>query len=263
MSASKQPQPSPNAATVISLNDVAERYLQVYQRLFDIACFCLASFRKINEEDYDQMAQQSSVMPKIQSRMDFERAKDATQFWMARNTLSEALSTIVPLLEDCRTVCALCDYKMTGKADPALVEKITGPDRQQFLQLPIPEKFAQLKKKYGIESELEDHVQSLLDLTKALVLKDGKLTNEEARNGKLTLKLRMITVMQAPAQSQGGEPILGLTRRMTDHVRDIAVGDKIELSRAEAIGGLITIAGFLATMLQGVQAYAKKVGASE
>ncbi|MES2308359.1 MAG: hypothetical protein V4507_05815 [Verrucomicrobiota bacterium] len=256
--------PPATTSTVISLNDVSERYLQIYQRLFDVACFCFASFRKVNEEDYDMIAQQSSVMPKIQNRMDFERAKDTTQSWIARNALSEALSTVVPLMEDCRTVCSLCDYKMSGKTDAAEVERITGKERQQFLMLSIPDKLNDLHKRFGIKSELEEHVLSLLDVAKVLVLKEGKVTDEEAKNnGKLTLKLRMITVMQAPTQSEAGEQIMGLTRRMSDHTRDFAVGEKLELNRAETIGGIITLAGFLATMLQGIQVYAKKIGAAD
>lgn len=263
MSSKSAPTPAPGQLTTISLNDIAERYLGVYQRLFDVVSINLAGFRKINEEDYDQIGQQASVMPKVQARMDFEAAKDAAQFWIGRNALSEALSTVVPLMEDCRTVCALCDYKIAGKTDASAIQKITGEDRQKFLQLPIPEKFKAVAKSYGITSELEPHVLSLMDLAKAMVLKDGKVTEEEAKNGELVLQIRAITVTQQPTQSASGETILGLARRMSDHSRTLKVGDKAELNRAELLGALVTIAGFLATFLKGVQDYAQKVGAAD
>jgi hypothetical protein len=97
--------PSPQAGvTTINLGDIADRYLDVYQRLFDISGFILMSGRKITEEDYDQFRDQFPIMPKTEVRRSFEDAKETTQTWLARSILSEALSTIVPLLEDSRTV---------------------------------------------------------------------------------------------------------------------------------------------------------------
>jgi hypothetical protein len=254
----------PAGQTTISLNDVADRYLRVYQRLFDVAMFNFASYRKVSEEDYDFVGQQFPVMPHSQSRRNFEGAKDTAQDWLARNLISEALSTVVPLLEDCRTVLALCDYKASGKTDAARIQEITNQERASFMGLPIPEKFKLLKDKYAVSSELQEHIQSLLDVTKCMVMHENKVAPEAAPGGTLVFKIRAITIVQAPAQSkEGGEPILGLTRRMQDHTRELKAGEEIHLAKAEVVGALVTIAGFLATLLQGVQVYAKKVGAAD
>ncbi|MEM1157852.1 MAG: hypothetical protein AAF649_10145 [Verrucomicrobiota bacterium] len=254
----------PAGTTTINLSDIADRYLDVYQRLFDIVGFIIMSNRKITEEDYDQFRDQFPIMPKTEARKSFEETKELSQNWVARNILSEALSTIVPLLEDSRTVLALCDYKAANKPNEAAVKKITGADRSEFMAMEIPAKLEHLKSKYEIDSELTEHVLTLITLTKAMVMRDGILTKDEAPDGTLNLKIRSITLTQAPvAPPEGGQPILGLTRQMSDNEREIKVGDKIVLTKAETVGSLITVAGFLATLLQGVQQYAKKVGAAD
>jgi acyl-CoA synthetase (NDP forming) len=50
---------------------------------------------------------------------------------------------------------------------------------------------------------------------------------------------------------------------MADNERKIAKEQDINITQPELIGSLITIAGFLATLLQGVQKYAQKVGAAD
>ncbi len=254
----------PVSTTTISLNDVADRYLTHYQKLFDLSMFSLSSFRKASEQDYDEFARQLIVMPKNNARMNFDKAKDATETWILKHILSEALGSVVPLMEDCRTICALCDFKAAQKNSNAELQAITGKERQEFISLPIPDKFALLKKKYGLESEVQEHIQSLIQITRALVVKEGVLTDAEA-DGKpeVTLKIRSVTMVQTPGNpSSGGEATVSLTRKISDNTRVVKVGEKIAFTKAEQFGSLVTMAIFLASMLQGVQAYAKKTGAA-
>jgi len=248
----------PESFTTINLSDIADRYLEVYQRLFDITGFILASSQKATAIEYDQFRAPFPIIPKTDSTMSFEKAREATRNWLTRNVLSEALSTIVPLLEDSRTVLALCDYKVAGKPDEEKVRQITGKDRQEFMALEISKKLDLLKKKYDVDSELRDHIMALTDLTRDLVGNNGKAGKD------ITLKIRSIAPSPAPRTPQeGSHPDPGLTRQMADHDRIIKKGDDIELTEAEVVGSLITIAGFLATLLQSVQQYAQKVGAAD
>src|ERR1700736_1173610 len=98
------PTPTPAPTTTISLNDVADRYLDHYQKLFDLLIFSLSSFRKASEQDYDEFANQLVIMPKNKARLSFEKAKDATEGWVLKHILSEALGSVVPLMEDSRTI---------------------------------------------------------------------------------------------------------------------------------------------------------------
>ncbi len=255
-------QPAQGGQT-ISLNEIADRYLGVHQKLFDIAMFNLASYRKVSEEDYDLVTNQFPVQPQQKDRRDFEGAKDTAQNWLARNLISEALSTVVPLMEDCRTVLALCDFKTGGTNDPELVKKITGPDRQEFLGLSVPDKFKFLKEKYEVKSEVEEHILSMMEVAKAMIQHDNKAAAEVCKDGKLILKIRTITLTQAPVKSEAGENVMGLTRKMNDHSREFVEGAEIDLQKAEVVGTLVTISAFLATLLAGVQQYAQKTGAAD
>lgn len=265
MSAKPKPSAKPTASgQTISLNEVADRYLKVYQRLFDIAMINMAGSRKVNEEDYEGVTNQFPVQPQQKERRDFEAAKDEAFDWLCRGLISEALSTVVPLMEDCRTVLALCDYKAAGKNDPDRIKQITETERREFMTLPIPDKFKHLKEKFEVESELETHILSLMDMTKTMIMFENKVPEDLTQDGKLTIKFRTITLAQAPVQSQeGGEPILGLTRKMDDHIKEVEAGQSIHLNKGELVGGLVTVAGFLATMLGGVQKYAQKTGAAD
>jgi len=126
------PKTAPQAGQTISLNEIADRYLKVYQRLFDIAMINMAGARKVSEEDYEAVTNQFPVQPQQKERRDFEDAKDEAFDWQCRGLISEALSTVVPLMEDCRTVLALCDYKAAGKNDPDRIKEITDKERKEF-----------------------------------------------------------------------------------------------------------------------------------
>jgi len=252
--------PDPAPTTTISLNDVADRYLDHYQKLFDLLIFSLSSFRKSSEQDYDDFANQLVIMPKNKARMSFEKAKDATEGWVLKHILSEALGSVVPLMEDSRTICALCDFKAANSNDANALQAITTTDRQSFLQLPITKKFELLNSKYALSSEVQEHVISLLEITRALLVKDGVLTAEETGDkSELTLKIRSVTLVQSPNSTNDS---VNLSRKISDNVRTVKVGDKIVLTKAEQFGSLITLAIFLASLLQGVQNYARKTGAA-
>src|SRR6266853_6003326 len=115
-------EPPQNPPTRISIGEVATRYLDSLQRVYDIVSFCMASSRKISEQDYEEFSHKLQIMPRQESRMDFEKAKDTTEQWYLRNSLGDAISLVVPLMEDCRTIAALCDYKVGGKNDAALFQ---------------------------------------------------------------------------------------------------------------------------------------------
>jgi hypothetical protein len=257
---------SPTAqSTKISLNDVATRYLDALQRIYDLVSYSLAASRRINEHDYDEFSQQLQVMPRQQSRMDFEKAKDAAEHWFLRNSLGDAVALIGPLMEDCRTISSLCTYKTSGQADPAKLQAIVGEERQKFMLLPAKEKFRVLKEEYSLTSPVQEHIEGLLEATKCLIWKNGVVTAEEANaDGKLKFKIRSIHVVPVSGGvTKANEHTLNLTRRMGDSEKVFAVGETINLSKAEHVGAIITVGLFIGSLLQGLQEFARKTGAAD
>jgi hypothetical protein len=257
--------PATTSPQTISLGEVANRYLEALQRIYDIVSYSLASSRKINEHDYDEFSQQLQIMPRQQCRMDFEKAKDATEDWFLRNSLGDSVALVVPLMEDCRTISALCNFKVAKKNDAAALQKIVNEDRAAFLQLPIKEKFEHLKKQYAVSSPVQEHIEGLLEATKILIWKNGIVAKEDVdADGKLHVKIRSVQLVQVPGPSgTSQEPTMSIARRMGDAEKVFNVGDKISLAKAEHIGSIITVGLFIGSMLQALQAYAKKSGAAD
>ncbi len=251
--------------TTISLEEMAARYLDTLQRNYDMVSYTLAGSRKISEGDYDDFSQQLQVMPRQPARMPFDKAKQASEQWILRNSLADGLAIVMPVLEDARTICSLCDFKASGSKDQAELNEIASNQRADFLQQEIGKKFAILKERYQISCDVEEHILSLMEFTKALMMKDGILTKEESADGeRRTLKIRSVQVVQSGEGQTSDTPgSLNLTRRVGDSEREIKVGDAIHFSKAEHIGAILTIGIFVTDILRGIQAYAQSVGAAD
>lgn len=250
---SSKPVTKEKGIVTINLSDIADRYLEVYQRLFDLAGFLGTAATELKEPPFESFVKTCPVVPKAEARMDFTSTRQAATHWLARSILSEALSTVAPLLEDCRTVLALCDYKAAGKTDEDKVKRITGRDRKDFMALEIPGKLDYLKDKYRVHPELRPHLTALSGITRDLIMADGRATRDH------TLKIRALCLSPDHRYSMPSAQPAG---KVPDQERRISSGDRIELSREELTGSMVTIAGFMATLMDEVQRYALKVGAA-
>lgn len=255
--------PAPEQTT-ISLEEMAARYLDTLQRNYDMVSYTLAGSRKINESDYDEFSQQLQVMPRQPSRLSFDKAKIASEQWLLRNSLADGLAIVMPVLEDARTICALCDFKASGSRNQEELNQIATNQRAEFLQQEIAKKFDILEARYGIKSDVREHILGLMEFTKALMMKDGILTEEESEDGsKRSLKIRSVQIVQSAAATSDVPGSLNLTRQVGDTTRDIKVGDSIQFSKAEHIGAILTIGIFVTDILRGIQAYAQSTGAAD
>jgi len=256
--------PAPEQTT-ISLEEMAARYLDTLQKNYDMVSFTLAGSRKINESDYDEFSQQLQVMPRQPARLPFDKAKLASEQWLLRNSLADGLAIVMPVLEDARTICALCDFKASGSTDQEELNQIAANQRAEFLQQEIDKKFEILTERYQIKSDVKDHILGLMEFTKALMMKDGILTEEEAEDGKKrNLKIRSVQIVQSADGAKSDVPgSLNLTRQVGDTQRDIQVGDTIHFTKAEHIGAILTIGIFVTDILRGIQAYAQSTGAAD
>ena len=250
--------------TTISLEEMATRYLETLQKNFDMISYTLAGSRKINEADYDEFSQQLQVMPRQPSRMSFDKAKTATEQWLLRNSLADGLAVVMPVLEDARTICALCDFKSSGSTDQDELNEIASSQRAEFLKQEIDQKFKLLEDRYQITCDVKDHILGLMQLTKALMTKDGVLTEDEAPDGSIALKIRSVQIVQSREANESAQPgSLNLSRQVGDSEREIKVGDSIQFSKAEHIGAILTISIFVTDILRGIQAYAQTTGAAD
>lgn len=264
------PSPAPDAAApaasadaasnTISLRDVGMRYVQVLQRLFDIAAFSLSASRTVNEQGYDDFLRATAVMPAAPYHLGFDAAKEETERWWLKHGVNEALNTLAHFLEDCRKLCALCELRAAQAGNGAGVPEIEAKLQADELATPFAKKLAHLQSAYGITSPFSDTLLDLDRLRRCLFERGGVVGEQE-----LIVRLKMVQIIPAKAASPdaarageaGGAQVSG---KMLDAVRKFAPGERIVFSKTEHTAVFLTLSMFLGSMLDGVQAVATRLG---
>lgn len=250
--------PAPDAAAnTISLRDVGMRYVQVLQRLFDIAAFSLSGSRAVNEQGYDEFLRTTAVMPAAPFHLAFDAAKEESERWWLKHGVNEALNTLAHFLEDCRKLGALCELKAAQTRGDADVTAIEAKLQADELPAPFAKKLADLQSAYGITSPFSQTVLDLDKVRRVLFERGGVVGDEE-----VIVRLKMVQIIPAAASAEParpGEPAQ-VSGKMLDAVRKFAPGEKIVFSKTEHTAVFLTLSMFLGSTLDGLQAYATRTG---
>jgi len=231
----------------INLRDIANRYMAAVQRTFDLAASTMGSLRCQTEKDYDEFVSLGRFMPSPQQHASFDTIRPAAEQWLLRHILSEALGLLVPFLEDCRSVAALAEWKVTG-SDPAKVQKILGEERQAFLRLALPEKVSHLKEMFSISSPGENFLLGHLKLGQALA--KGGVVGEGDGNDGNDLVVVLTTVQLQPAQPGAQQNVQG---RLVNVPKRFSQGQRLEFKKEEVLGLLASVAVFVTTLMGSLQ----------
>jgi hypothetical protein len=230
----------------INLHDLANRYLGGLQRTFDLAAATVGSLRCQTERDYDEFSRLTRFMPSPATHAGFDGIRPQAEAWLLRNLLSDALGSLVPFLEDVRSVAALAEWKAAG-SDQAKVAKIVGDDRQAFLRLGLPEKFAHLKEKFSISAANDSFIAGYLKFGQVLA-KGGTVGDGDGNEGKdLVITLTAVQLQPAaPGATQQQGRLVGVPRKF-------AHGEKVELKKEEVLALFTTIAVFITGIMGSLQ----------
>jgi hypothetical protein len=253
-------------ATTISLAEIATKYLEALQRQLDLSTFHFSASRLLNEQQYDDFSRNSRVMLLPNARLPFDRAKEETDKWFLKHTLTECLGLVVLFLEDARTISCLCSWKANPNRKPADLQDSVIKDREKFLALDFTGKLKYLQDTHSISSPFADHLISLLRLRECLANRGGTVGEQDTTEaGKLTLKLRglQFTPNATPGKDENSASQVQMTPQLNDIMRTFNVGQKIELSKQESIFCILTIGFVLTSMLQSLQEQAKKLGVAD
>ena len=236
-------EPSPQTIT-ISLQDMAQRYLGAMQRTHDIASMVVQGTREVNERGYEELAAAARFMPAQNQRRPFSTAKPLAERWLLRNLISDAFGTLIPFLEDTRTICALHAWKTAG-SDPATLQPIFKEQRAEFVRKDTAARLAHLKETFHLEPQLSTHLIGLEALAACLVRNDGVVP----RDGE-PLKLALVSfdlVAAPPGDERKVQPQLGEARR------EFAPGSEVSLDKVEYLNVLATIALFMNATMRRLQ----------
>ena len=264
LSGTKQTSQSKGAESVtVKLSEVATTYINALQRLFDYSTMILGSTRLINESAYDEFSKGMGVMPANKSRLGYDKAKEETERWILKHIVSEGLGACILALSDCRTICALSEWKAKKMKDQEEVKNILGPEKQDFDLSSMEDKFKHMEEKYGITSQFRDHMERFFKLRQVLVSRGGKVTEEDVtEDGALVLKLKMVQLQTSPLDSADLSS-MKVSTQLNDVECRFEVGEKINLNKNEHVSFIVTLAFFITNLMDGVQKFGKAKGMPE
>jgi hypothetical protein len=231
----------------INLRDMATRYMTAIQRIFDIASAGIGSLRCQTEKDYEDFSRQARFMPAPDAHQAFDRIRPLTESWILRNLLNEAFNTIVPLLEDCRSVVALAQWKASGSGNQMEVQKILGDDRGAFLRLGLVEKIQHLRDAFKLNVPNDSFIAPYIKLTQCLT-RGGTVTEADATEGK-DLAVPLLVVQLEPAQA--GQNVAG---RLVTVPKRFAPGQTVEFRKEEVLNVFAAFSVFATGILGSLQA---------
>ena len=226
----------PQRTITISLKDMAQRYLGAMQRTYDIAAVVVQGTREVNERGYEELIASSRFLPNREKHAKFEPAKAVAERWILRNLISDAFGSVVPFLEDARTVCALGDWKKAG-SDQAKLPAIFQEERQKFVRLDTSAKLAHLQSTYGLQFRLAEHLTGIESLAACLIRTDGVVA-ENAAPLSFTLVSLDLVAGQAAAEPKL-QPQLGESKK------SFTAGATVSLDKVEYLNVLSTVALFM------------------
>jgi len=230
----------------INLRDMATRYMSAIQRVFDFASASIGSLRCQTEKDYEEFSRQARFMPAPEAHQAFDRIRPATENWLLRQLLNEAFSTIVPLLEDCRSVVALAEWKASGSTDQKEVQKILNEDRQAYLRVGLLEKIQHLRDKFQLKVPNDTFVAPYLKLNQCLT-RGGTVTEADATEGK-DLVVPLLAVQIEP--SQAGQNTAG---RLVTVPKRFAAGQTVDFRKEEVLNVFAAFSIFTTGLLGSLQ----------
>jgi hypothetical protein len=230
----------------INLRDMATRYMTAIQRVFDLASASIGALRCQTEKDYEDFSRQARFMPAPDAHQAFDRIRPATESWLLRLLLNEAFSTIVPLLEDCRSVVALAQWKASGSTDQNEVQKILNEDRQAFLRIGLVEKIQHIREKFKLNVPNDSFVAPYIKLNQCLN-RGGTVAEADATEGK-DLVVPLLVVQLEPAQA--GQNAAG---RLVTVPKRFAAGQNVEFRKEEVLNVFAAFSIFTTGLLGSLQ----------
>jgi hypothetical protein len=258
----------------LSINTLGlcDNYLTEIQNLADIVAFIYGVHGSATPDTYSSPLGFLNVEPATSRKLTFEQAKEKSAEWLVASFLADGVNITGNLLDETGTVCALlCLFSATKHAKGAEVNRILIDEARIFNRLGFPDKFLELRKKYGVGTSLESHFLSLNKARNCLVHRKGVVSRREAdSNGELVVTWR---TWEMVAKAVGGGPEIVLTKpvkleseseifvRVVDKSRSFNIGQKISFGRDELQQSIFTLFMLARDLVTSVDEYGKKIGA--
>lgn len=247
-------QPNPGQARELNLQRSAEQFMVGLQRHFDMLAFNLAARRTVTEETYTEKAKEPAVLLVPQFHQNFEQMQAHSRDLLFTQVINDNLQLAVACLNQVHLFLALIKAQKENQGLPPEVQQATQQKQQDYLRLPLDQKFNLLEEEYGVMSELEDGITSLGLAFQALSRQSGVIQPAQLdENKELVLELK-----KAPDFSTAVE--LGeKLKEMVTFTKTYREGEKISFTDLELQQMLLTTAVFAHQLFSAVATYARRL----
>ncbi len=232
---------------------MAEQFAVGLQRHFDMLAFNLASRDNVTEDAYTARVRAPGIMPATGLHQNFEQMQAYAGDLIIRQVLSDALNLAVHCLNNAHLFLALVKANKDHGGLPPEAQKGAQQAQQDFVKLPIDQKFNRLEETYGIMCGLEDTIVSLGFALQALAQQGGTVQkNQLDDQGELTFELQAAAAGTAEADLWRQPDALETAPRV------FREGDKITFSDTELQHILLTIGVFGRQLFSSVSTFARE-----
>lgn len=245
-------QPNPGQSRELNLQKTAEQFMAALQRHFDMLAYNLASRENVAEEAYVARVNAPRAMPASQVHSNFEQMQAYARDLLLGQVVNDSLNLAVSALNNAHLFLALIKAnQQQGNLSPE-VQKACQQAQQEFVKLPLDQKFNRLEQEYGVMCELEDSMISLGFVIQAL-MQQGGIVKEPQVDSDKELKLEM-------KAAKAGEETIDVWRKageLETIQKVFPEGEKINFSDTELQSILLTIAVFTHQLFKTVSGYAR------
>jgi|TARA_B110000495_G_C22977194_1_gene574114 hypothetical protein len=255
---SDSPIPPQGQPKQLNLQQLAGQFMAGVQRHFDNLAFNQAARMAVTEASFDEQVKRPGIMPAAPFHQNFEQMQAYTLDLLHRQVIGDSLNLAGSVMNNVHLFLALLKGNGTNlQVDPE-VQRQVQQEQQEFVRIPLDQKFDRLEKNYGVVCPLEDTITSLGLAMQALMQQNGMVGERQLdESGELAFELQapregqVVTTPQIPKDAI--EPLAKVFRN----------GDRVLFSDTELPLVFVTVAIFADNLFGSVARYGRDLQAGE
>lgn len=238
----------------LNLGQVAQNFMDGLQRHADMLAFNLASREAVEEPAYKRRSSAPRMMPSGNRHQNFEQMQAYARDLMVRQVINDSLGLTVSALNNSHFFFALLKESNAAEKVAAAARKKAESRHNDFLKIPLVDKFKFLENEYSLKTGYEDSILSLIIALKALV-ENGGILKAEYLGDQPSLQIIIKRLQVGERNSESGKPVA----RVVDEKKEFRSGEAIVFSDTEVQRILVTVASFADTLFKSVANYARQI----
>ena len=256
----------------LNLAAMSGTFMRALQRQLDIVKLLEVGATFVTPEQMAQQQDFASFTPANGAQLDHEQARTAAKDWLLRGFLRDSIEATGLFLDECLHACLILQLAAKGPIAMASdLNKVFNHAPSRNHKLHLPEKLVKLSADFGVQCDINSHIQTLNKARTCVVHRLGTVTELDTNDDKkLTLKFRTYDLIVKEIESGKEFPISGpghiveaesvLSMKVVDKTKTFVIGDVIRLEASELYATIVTLWQFGMQMAKSVESYGQSLG---